>query len=111
MQRVAELVKAVASMTTKGASGMTTLCCSKSVFSMAEEVPKRLVIKGFKVLLFGVPKYFLGGTWGMASTAIFILKVIVNFFFILKVIINFFFILKVIINFKFGGWLLPLSLF
>ncbi|XP_039168469.1 uncharacterized protein LOC104444779 isoform X2 [Eucalyptus grandis] len=87
MQRVAKLVKAVVSMPTKGASGMTTLCWSKSVFSMAEEVPKRLVIKGFKVLLFGVPKYFLGGTWGMASATIFILKV------------------------ELRGWLLPLFLF
>ncbi|KAK3430994.1 hypothetical protein EUGRSUZ_E02222 [Eucalyptus grandis] len=78
MQRVDELVKAFVSMTTKGASGMTTLCWSKSVFSMAEEVAKQLVIIGPEALLFGVLKCFLGGTGGMGSAAIFILKVIIN---------------------------------
>ncbi|KAL3739645.1 hypothetical protein ACJRO7_020976 [Eucalyptus globulus] len=78
MQRVVELLKTVVSMTRQVASGMTTLCWSKSVFSMAEKVAKQLVIIGPEVLLFGVLKCFLGGGGRMASTAIFILEIIIN---------------------------------
>ncbi|KAL3743859.1 hypothetical protein ACJRO7_019032 [Eucalyptus globulus] len=79
MERVVQvLVKAVVSKTRKVVSGLTTLCWSKSVFSMAEEVAKRLVVIGPEVLLFGVLKCFLGGTGRVASVSIFILEIIIN---------------------------------
>ncbi|KAK3430848.1 hypothetical protein EUGRSUZ_E02278 [Eucalyptus grandis] len=78
MQRVIELLKTVVSKTRQVASGMTTLCWSKSVFSMAEKVAKQLVIIGPEVLLFGVLKCFLGGSGRIASAAIFILEIIIN---------------------------------
>ncbi|KAI6706765.1 hypothetical protein NL676_009727 [Syzygium grande] len=78
MERIQVLVKAVVSTTRKVVSDMTTLSWSKSVFSMAEEVAKRLVIIGPEVLLFGVLKCFLGGTGRICSVAIFILELIIN---------------------------------
>ncbi|KAK3430854.1 hypothetical protein EUGRSUZ_E02266 [Eucalyptus grandis] len=78
MQRLVELLKTVVSKMRQVASGMTTLCWSKSVFSMAEKVAKQLVIMGPEVLLFGVLKCFLGGSGRIASAAIFILEIIIN---------------------------------
>ncbi|KAF8033499.1 hypothetical protein BT93_D2184 [Corymbia citriodora subsp. variegata] len=72
------LVKAVVGKTRKVVSGITKLCWSKSVFSMAEEVAKRLVVVGPEVLLLGVLKCFLGGTGRIASAAIFILEIVIN---------------------------------
>ncbi|KAK3431012.1 hypothetical protein EUGRSUZ_E02252 [Eucalyptus grandis] len=78
MQRVVELLKTVVGKMRQVASGMTTLCWSKSVFSMAEKVAKQLVIIGPEVLLFGVLKCFIGGSGRIASAAIFILEIIIN---------------------------------